>query len=57
MQGYFVWSKYVVDKLRGTNAKLEQQLDVVFGENFKVQFDGKVQPHIPRDAGKTKPKS
>ncbi|XP_064550092.1 guanosine-3',5'-bis(diphosphate) 3'-pyrophosphohydrolase MESH1 [Drosophila montana] len=29
---YFVWAKEVVDNLRGTNAKLEAQLDEIFAE-------------------------
>ncbi len=37
-QGYFVWSKAVVDACRGTNAQLEAQLDDVFAGYLHVPW-------------------
>jgi hypothetical protein len=48
-QGYFVWSKFVVEGMRGTNSVLEAQLEELFKANFKAKFDGKTHPHIPND--------
>lgn len=45
IQGYFVWSKQVVDAIRGTNATLEGQLDEVFSSSFTAQ--GKTWPCLP----------
>ena len=36
-QDYFVWASKVVEGLRGSNAALENELDVVFKENNNVQ--------------------
>lgn len=48
VQGYFVWSKAVVDAMRGTNAGLEKALDRVFCGTFQ-HTNGKAYPCIPQD--------
>lgn len=47
IQGYFVWTKTIVDSIRGTNAPLEKELDKVFCGQFK-HTDGKAYPTIPQ---------
>lgn len=44
-QGYFVWAKFVVDGLRGTNAELENALDEEFSGSF--QHLGVEMPCLP----------
>ena len=39
IQGYFVWSKFVVDELAGTNEELEKQLDELFCGTFADPSD------------------
>lgn len=41
VQGYFVWSKCVVDAMRGTNAPLEAELDKLFMQ--KLPPDGNLE--------------
>lgn len=50
VQGYFVWAYFVVEGLRGVNAKLEGELDKVFQADFS--FYGMPFPTIPDDADK-----
>ena len=37
IQGYFVWSKFVVQELKGTNSELEDALDKIFSSKFKYK--------------------
>lgn len=37
VRGYFVWAHHVVDGLRGTNAKLESELDALFAAIIPTQ--------------------
>ena len=46
IQGYFVWSKFVIDELRGTNEGLEKALDDVFTRTFT--YAGIVYPVLPK---------
>jgi len=50
VQGYFVWSWFVVEGLRGTNAVLEAELDGVFAST--VTFHGHQKPAIPANPSK-----
>lgn len=45
IQGYFVWSKFVVDALKGTNTGLETELAKVFAGKFIC--DGLEYPALP----------
>lgn len=45
VQGYFIWSKAVVDQMRGTNEAIESALDDVFHGTFEVE--GSVYPCVP----------
>lgn len=47
IQGYFVWTKTIVDSIRGTNLMLETELDKVFNATFK-HTNGKKYPTIPK---------
>lgn len=42
IQGYFYWSYLVIEKLRGTNSKLENELDIFFSGVFT--YAGKEYP-------------
>jgi hypothetical protein len=50
VQGYFVWSKAVVDAMRGTNLRLEQALDDIFNGTFQINGAGNVIDCIPSEA-------
>ena len=39
IRGYFVWSKKVVDAMRGTNQPLENALDELFSKNLSTDLD------------------
>lgn len=45
VQGYFVWSMFVVDGMRGTNEGLERELDTIF--NSKFLYEGVSYPVLP----------
>jgi hypothetical protein len=45
IQGYFVWSKAVIDQIRGTNKGLEAALDQVFASSFT--WNGNKYPCVP----------
>merc|ERR1712137_1338702 len=44
-QGYFVWSRAVIEGVRGTNKPLEDALDEVFAQSFTK--DGVTYPALP----------
>lgn len=47
VQGYFVWSWFVVKELRGTNAAMEAALDRLFAGEFYDSTTGKRFPVLP----------
>ena len=47
VQGYFVWSREVIDACRGTNNELEQRLDDIFNSQFDM--DGNTYDCVPKD--------
>lgn len=44
-QGYFVWSRAVINGVRGTNKPLEDALDEVFASTFSM--NGETYPSLP----------
>lgn len=46
VQGYFVWSWFVISGLRGSNAALEAEIDKVFDDEFL--FEGKNYPCLTK---------
>eukprot|EP01095_Lingulamoeba_sp_RSL-Kostka_P005296 TRINITY_DN1662_c0_g1_i2.p1 TRINITY_DN1662_c0_g1~~TRINITY_DN1662_c0_g1_i2.p1 ORF type:complete len:216 (-),score=71.19 TRINITY_DN1662_c0_g1_i2:132-779(-) len=46
--GYFVWSKAVIDSIKGTNAEIENALYDIF-DNGSIEYDGITFDVIPKD--------
>ncbi len=45
IQGYYIWSFFVIEGLRGTNAALEAELDKIFNSHF--YFESSKYPCLP----------